>query len=426
MGVKQGCVLSPLLFSLFLNDLDDALVGGIEIGTRIIKLLMYADDIVILADTADKLQRMINSLIDYCSRWNLTINLGKSEIMIFGKGMRRANAQKWNWQGTEIKVVNKYKYLGIQLTPGLTFRPHLEEKFRAARHSINMVWRNFLSKKEISLSQKFKLFDAVSRAILCYGSQIWGYQSYDIVEKLQRFFIKRIVGLPQNTPNYVLQLESGRPLLHIFTLKMHFDYILKILQYPESRHIGFLAKEVIRRKIFWAQDWINLMDTTGVHFDMSNFDKIVWGRKMMEILEKTNSRNLQTAIEKARETRQHGEYNNLQLNGPEVYFYKNLPLTEIRFIVKARAGLFNLNSRPGRVEPTDLCSLCNMYKKEDIFHFICECPILTPSRRSHFQQRTLSREELWDYLNGKDWKKLYGFLRAGLKYRGLLVAEYNS
>jgi len=58
-GVKQGCLLSPLLFSLFLNDITDSLPCGIQICGCSIKALLYADDIVILAESPVELQAMI-------------------------------------------------------------------------------------------------------------------------------------------------------------------------------------------------------------------------------------------------------------------------------------------------------------------------------------------------------------------------------
>ncbi|XP_037961125.1 uncharacterized protein LOC119690188 [Teleopsis dalmanni] len=74
-GVKQGCILSPHLFVLYLNDLHDFLGGGIQIEELNIRTLMYADDIVILADDITTLQKMIYKLESYCHSWNLEINL---------------------------------------------------------------------------------------------------------------------------------------------------------------------------------------------------------------------------------------------------------------------------------------------------------------------------------------------------------------
>jgi len=63
-GVKQGCLLSPLLFSLFLNVITDSLPCGIQICGCSIKVLLYADDIVILAKSPVELQTMINDYDD--------------------------------------------------------------------------------------------------------------------------------------------------------------------------------------------------------------------------------------------------------------------------------------------------------------------------------------------------------------------------
>ena len=49
-------------------------------------LLLYADDIVLFADSADKLQSLHNILENYCSRWKLTVNTSKTKILIFRNG----------------------------------------------------------------------------------------------------------------------------------------------------------------------------------------------------------------------------------------------------------------------------------------------------------------------------------------------------
>jgi len=86
VGVRQGCVLSPLLFALFLNDLHGSLTEAVNIKGKIIRVLMYADDIVIAAESAGQLQIMMKELELYCRTWDLEVNLDKSEVMIMKKG----------------------------------------------------------------------------------------------------------------------------------------------------------------------------------------------------------------------------------------------------------------------------------------------------------------------------------------------------
>jgi len=94
-GVKQGCLLSPVLFSLYLNDLHDSLPGGASVGGLNVKVLMYADDLVLLSNCPMELQRMIDALALYCDTWGLQVNLDKSNILVFREGPRLSSSLKW-------------------------------------------------------------------------------------------------------------------------------------------------------------------------------------------------------------------------------------------------------------------------------------------------------------------------------------------
>ena len=81
-GLRQGENLSPLLFSLFLNDVEFYLAKNMQVGLNIhdryfdsflrIIILMYADDTVLFAESAEELQALLNDFVSYCDDWKLT------------------------------------------------------------------------------------------------------------------------------------------------------------------------------------------------------------------------------------------------------------------------------------------------------------------------------------------------------------------
>jgi retron-type reverse transcriptase len=89
MGVHQGDVLSPNLFKIFINDITDSLnsrptqCSPASLLDHKLMCLMYADDIVLLSESASGLQNSLNALKGYCSNWGLNVNQKKTKIMIF-------------------------------------------------------------------------------------------------------------------------------------------------------------------------------------------------------------------------------------------------------------------------------------------------------------------------------------------------------
>ena len=84
-------------------------------------MLLYADDIVLLAETPGDLQRMLQVVSEYSQKWRFRVNpkKGKSEVMVFGR--KKKTAQKWMLAGKQIAETSVYKYLGVELCKGLNF-----------------------------------------------------------------------------------------------------------------------------------------------------------------------------------------------------------------------------------------------------------------------------------------------------------------
>jgi retron-type reverse transcriptase len=91
VGVKQGCVLSPIFFNIYLSDLPsifDSNCDPVTLNNTSLSCLMYADDLIILSESAKGLKCALDKLYQYCMKWKLVVNIDKSNIMIFNKSGR--------------------------------------------------------------------------------------------------------------------------------------------------------------------------------------------------------------------------------------------------------------------------------------------------------------------------------------------------
>ena len=127
--MRQGCVLSPDLFSLYseiiMRQIEE--IEGLKIGGHNINNIRYADDTVLIADSEEKLQELFNKVVEESENKGLELNSKKRESMII---TRKTSIPKCEIKIKEntIKQANSFKYLATQITSD--GRNHQEIKSR--------------------------------------------------------------------------------------------------------------------------------------------------------------------------------------------------------------------------------------------------------------------------------------------------------
>lgn len=417
-GLKQGCIISPTLFNLFINDIVDVLPGGAKMMDMVIKVLLYADDLVIFAETPESLQLMINRIKEYCKKWNLVVNLEKSKIMVLKGSAKMAKNEKWHWGTEVINTVKEYKYLGFLITPQLNNNKHFEEKFKQTVRILGSTWRTFMANKEIATSTKFQIFKSVIRSVICYSGQTWGYNQYNAVEKVQKYFLKRLFKLPFNTPDYMLYVETGLAPLYLYTFKLHADYICKIMTGDPNRIARKIAAIICQKKVLYIRKWMELSEEHDLDIQLNLDNSLAWKDQICELMEKMDTNIWKRNIFKAQTSNHRNVYINLNHSlGINGYFHDKYDTNIISNVFKVRGELLKLNYTPHIETNSTICNLCNLNRLEDSLHFIGECPMLKEIRIIYFGKTQLSEKESYDYLNGKDWRALAYYVMEATTYR---------
>ena len=241
LGVKQGYLLSPLIFSLLISEVANFISKNGKHGIQLIPgqdeifLLLFADDIVLLSSTPTGLQNQINSLVKASCSLGLVVNLEKTKVMVFSKGGHIAETEKWFYLHTEIEIVNSYKYLGYALTTKLSSHVACREYSNKVKGKILDLMKTVWSLESFDSSLFCKLFDCQVKPMLLYASEIWGTTNIHVIETAHLFACKRLLNVCHKTPNNMIYGETGRyPLLIDSTIRS-LRFWLKITNMPLNR-----------------------------------------------------------------------------------------------------------------------------------------------------------------------------------------------
>ena len=211
-GVKQGYPLSPTLFNVFINDLIDFLnqeSNGINFGKCQINALVCADDLVLIADKPDTLDKLLLTLNQWCIENRMCINPDKTKVIHF----RQPKKQKCEFTFTcgkdRIDYIDNYKYLGVDFTEHLSWAPLIQSTSISANRAAIYLLAKARNSGALVFEVYTHLYNTLVVPIIGYSSFLWGYKAYSDIPKIQNNLMRSFLGVSRNAPIAALLGDMG-------------------------------------------------------------------------------------------------------------------------------------------------------------------------------------------------------------------------
>ncbi len=208
-GTRQGDPISPTNFSIFINDLLIELRNNKSDQDNIISnVLAYADDLVLVSETENDLQRLINIVHKWCNKYRLSVNINKTKVVHYRAEKANCSDFCFEWEGSQIEIVSGYKYLGVFLDEFLKFDTHCEALRNSAGRALGKIISKFSYFRNIGFKTFNKLFESNVESIMSYGVSCLGLKDFGF-EKVQSRALRYFLGVHPKTPIPALYGEVG-------------------------------------------------------------------------------------------------------------------------------------------------------------------------------------------------------------------------
>ncbi|KAL4153967.1 hypothetical protein QTP88_001800 [Uroleucon formosanum] len=236
-GLRQGDALSPVLFNLVQEKIvrEMNVSEGIALGQITIGFLAYADDIALLGDDIETINRLGKKLIKAAEKVGLTVNDDKTEYLTVSRNSRNYRlGQHIELEGHIFKKVSQFKYLGSIITQDNELKTEVSSRIQLANKGYYGL-EKVLKSRTLSKNLKIRMYMTLLRPIVMYGSETWALRKAEEqrLGVFERKVLRKIYG-----PVFDNQTNEWRK-LHNYEIQMQF-------QRPD------IIKEITKRRLMWG------------------------------------------------------------------------------------------------------------------------------------------------------------------------------
>ena len=394
------CLLNGLVREL--KNLD----MGVEIEEgKLINALLYADDIVLMAENRYALQHMLNVVANYAKKWRFELNPKKSEVVVFG--LKRApRGINWKLGDNIIKQVTHYKYLGIELTRTLRWAPYFKRVLAKAKRNMTQALAMGIRGGFMSMRLAKIIWTSLVRSIIEYGCEIWGDKDITDFEKLQVQMGKRILRCGSRMSEEVVRGELGWERQKARGDEMRLRYWGKIVRMSDDRIVKRIYRESKNRlereedeqkhndDVVLTKTWCKYTKKLMISLKLEE----EWRRECIPGEDEWNA-----VIRERIHDREQIKWRTNCLLKPKLRTYVKLksklraePYLDVYHrggipeLVKVRGGTNRLRIEQGRYIKEALeernCIYCNNGEIEDEKHFMLKCEVYVDLRENMWRE----------------------------------------
>ncbi|KAK3549788.1 hypothetical protein QTP86_008027 [Hemibagrus guttatus] len=142
---------------------------GVRFGDHRISLLIFADDVVLLASSSLDLQHALGRFAAECEAAGMRVSTSKSEAMVLD---RKKVACTLQVGGEVLPQVEEFKYLGVLFTSEGRMDREIDRRTAAAA-VMRSMYRSVVGKKELSRKAKLSIYQSIYVPTLTYGHELW-------------------------------------------------------------------------------------------------------------------------------------------------------------------------------------------------------------------------------------------------------------
>ena len=202
IGVKQGDCLSPTLFAIFINDLALEIKEsniGINLDDHLfLNILMYADDIVLLAENEADLQSLLLIVEKWCKEWRLEVNLTKTNILHVRNKRKLQSKFVFLFNNRPVIYCKYYTYLGVSINEHLDFGFTAQVQADTAGRALSSIVTKMIKNGGFPYNVYSILYETCITSISDYGGEVIGFSQHEPTLRLHLRAIRAYIGVPKN------------------------------------------------------------------------------------------------------------------------------------------------------------------------------------------------------------------------------------